>query len=56
MTTKLKLRIDYLNIDKEPRHTFVNIINNWDNFDTLGFEITSIILQWWTDVRVYKLT
>ena len=52
----MKLRIDYLNKLKEPRHIFTSLEENADDFDKLGYELSSILLQWATDIRIYNLT
>jgi len=50
----MKVRIDYLNKDKEVRHTFFNTEEN-DKFDILWWELIEI-LKHGTDIRVYNLT
>jgi len=46
----MKIRIDYLNKDKQVRHTYVN-----EAIDSIWFEIITILKQWATDIRVYNL-
>jgi hypothetical protein len=50
----MKIRIDYLNKDKEVRHTFYNASDSIDTW--LEFEIVTILKQWATDIRIYNLT
>lgn len=43
----IKVRIDYLNNNREVRHIFTYTDDIW-------FELATIIQQWATDIRVYK--
>ncbi len=43
----MKIRIDYLNKDKEVRHIFTDEYN-------IGFELVAIMNQWATDIHVYR--
>ena len=54
----LKVRIDYLNKDKQVRHSFVNIWEVYDGIyevDDIWFEIVTLLKQWATDIRIYNL-
>ena len=52
----MKIRIDYLNKYREVKHTFVDLLELWHNYDMLWFEVASILIQWWTDIRIYNTT
>ena len=55
----MKVRIDYLNKEKEERNIIVDVCELSDNIyevDNIWFEIVEILKQGATDVRVYKLT
>jgi hypothetical protein len=43
-----KLRIDYLNKERDIRHIFTDTDNVW-------FELETIIQQWATDIFIYAL-
>jgi len=46
--SKIKIRIDYLNKEREVRHIFTDWENVW-------WEITTILNQWATDVHIYLI-
>ena len=55
----MKVRIDYLNKEKEERNIIVDVWEVYDDIyevDNIWFEIVEILKQGATDVRVYKLT
>ncbi len=45
----MKIRLDYLNGLREPRHIFTDTENCWR-------ELEQIIKQWATDIRIYPLS
>jgi len=51
----MKIRIDYLNKDKQVRHISMNVNKN-NNLDLLWWDIYDILEQWATDIIVYNLT
>lgn len=55
----MKVRIDYLNKEKEERNIIVDVWEVYDDIyevDNIWFEIVEILKQGATDIRVYKLT
>lgn len=45
----MKIRIDYLNNNKEVRHIFTEE-------DFIWYELIDILKQWATDIRIYNIT
>lgn len=50
----MKVRIDYLNKDREVRHS-MHILNNLDDCELLGMDIRDYLEDWATDMHIYKL-
>lgn len=50
----MKIRIDYLNSKKEVRHYF-NILDDRDDCERLGMDIRDFLVDWATDMYIYKL-
>ena len=54
----MKVRIDYLNKEKENKTTIVNVFELYDDIyevDVIGSQIVEILRQWFTDIKIYRL-
>lgn len=52
----MKIRIDYLNKDREVRHSFMNAKEDgYPDAELLGLDILDLLEQWATDMHIYKL-